>query len=222
MTDLGAFIVLAHGGALAAHDGVMLLLPTMPILLLATMFLAISLQRHGYLGRPDRTIDVSAAIATISSTLSLGAGAIHFAEIQEHIAYDMAFGVFFIGIAWFQALWALAYLRRPTRSLAAGAAFVNVAVLLLWLASRTVGLPYGPTPGVPEAVGALDLIATGFEVTLVSALLPVLWPQRFPQTREPLPYAKGWALTTFFVVVVALLTTAGLLGASEMPALTAQ
>ena len=57
------------------------------------------------------------------STLSLGAAAIHFAVIGEHIAEYALFGVFFALIGWFEALWAIAYVMRPTRRLA-GAAIV--------------------------------------------------------------------------------------------------
>ena len=49
----------------------------------------------------------------------------------------------------------------------------NAAVIFIWLASRTVGLPVGPEPWTREAITLPDLLATIFEggVVLLAALL---------------------------------------------------
>lgn len=39
-------------------------------------------------------------------------------------------------------------------------------MVLLWVASRTVGLPIGPSTWTPEPVGAIDTIASGDELAL--------------------------------------------------------
>jgi hypothetical protein len=41
------------------------------------------------------------------------------------------------------------------------AAAVSVGPLALWLASRTVGLPFGPEPGAAESIGLPDLAVEG-------------------------------------------------------------
>ena len=70
--------------------------------------------------------------------------------------------------------WAQAYLLRPTAPLGWLAVAVNLGVAATWAISRTVGLPIGATPGVPAEVGALDLLATAYEIALVVALLRVV------------------------------------------------
>ena len=44
----------------------------------------------------------------------------------------------------------------------------NGAMVAVWAVSRTTGLPVGPDPWMPEALGALDLLATGLEIVLIA------------------------------------------------------
>lgn len=44
----------------------------------------------------------------------------------------------------------------------------NGAMVAIWTVSRTTGLPVGPDPWMPEALGALDLLATGLEMVLIA------------------------------------------------------
>lgn len=114
------------------------------------------------------TIDFPAAALAV---LSLGAAAIHFAVMPEHFKEWWLFGLFFAGLGWFQALWSVGYLLVPVRPLAWLAIGINVATLLLWTWTRTLGLPFGPDPGVPEAVGIPDILAGILELSLVIGLL---------------------------------------------------
>ena len=50
-------------------------------------------------------------------------------------------------------------------------AALNAAVILLWLVSRTAGLPVGPEPWEAEAVGTADLLCSGLEVVLIALLV---------------------------------------------------
>ena len=43
----------------------------------------------------------------------------------------------------------------------------NAAVVLVWAVSRTAGLPIGPEVWHPEAISALDVVATALEAGLV-------------------------------------------------------
>jgi hypothetical protein len=108
--------------------------------------------------------------AVALATLSLGAAAIHFAVIGEHFSEYAPFGIFFSLIAWFEALWAVAYVARPTRQLAVGALVVNAATVMIWGWAHLFGLPFGPEPGHVEPTGIIDLMATLFEVVLVVGL----------------------------------------------------
>jgi hypothetical protein len=212
---LPLFAIFAH-----AHDsepvvgaGLMLLLPVLPILLLATIAVVSVASRRGLLGPSRRPIDVSAPLAMLSVALSVGAGGIHFAVIQEHLSEDIAAAVFFLALAWVQVIWAMAYLVRPNDGLRVIAIVVNAATVGVWIVSRTTGLPIGPEPWTPEAVGLADLLSTSFEVVLVALLTASLLPRLAAHfSGYSVPLEKAYVFATFSVVVVASLTGLALLG----------
>jgi hypothetical protein len=121
---------------------------------------------------------------------SLGAGAIHFAVTAEHLEESAMFGVFFLLLGAFQVMWALIMLR-PNRPVLALGAIVNLAVIGIWVLSRTAGLPVGPEAGEPEEAGVLDGMATALEALIVlgSAWLLARHAQRHPSrvARESAP-----------------------------------
>ena len=101
----------------------------------------------------------------------VGAAVIHVAVIPEHFEEWFAAGVFFIVLAAAEALGGAVMLSRvgdvpPTRWILAA---LTVGTIGLWIASRTVGLPFGPDPGMPEAVGVFDVVETlqGYYRTVV-------------------------------------------------------
>lgn len=212
--DLAHLVVFAHtGGAMLDHDGLMLLFATIPLILIATIVVAAALRNRGLLGPANRTVSVNATLAAVAAALSLGAAAIHFAVVEAHLEADLAFGVFFVAVAWFQVIWSQAYVLRPARAAAVVGALVNAGVVGVWLTSRIVGLPLGPTPWVAEPIGALDLFATGFEVALIGVLLPALTPRRWPSVSgERIAFERAFVLATFSVATVALLASFALLG----------
>ena len=105
------------------------------------------------------------------AALSLGAGAIHFAVAPEHFSEYWVFGVFFVGLGWFQLIWAVLYTIQPLRLLGVAAAVVNATTVGLWLWTRAVGVPIGPEAGRREPIGAPDLVATAFELAIVLGLV---------------------------------------------------
>ena len=110
-------------------------------------------------------------LLVVGAVSSFGAGAIHAFVVDEHLHESIAFGVFFILAAAFQVGWGLELVRRPTRRLLIAGAIVNSIVVLVWIASRTVGLPIGPEAGTPEAVGLADAVSTIFEAAIVAVAL---------------------------------------------------
>jgi hypothetical protein len=212
--DIRDVIVFAHGGgSLIDHDDLMFLFPMLPAMLVGTIVVAQMLQKRGLFGRPDRTVAMSATLAAVAATLSLGSAAIHFAVIKEHLEFDLAFGLFFIALGWFQVVWAQVYLLRPSAVLARIAAGVNLLVVAIWVISRTTGLPFGPQPWVPEAIGTLDVFASAFEVALVAVLLPAIAPRRWPSVvAQRMAFEKAFVLATFTVLTVTTLATVALLG----------
>lgn len=122
------------------------------------------------LSRPS----LSATPVGLLGVLSLGAAAIHFAVMPEHFAEWWAFGLFFGALGWFQAAWPLwLNTQRPRLAIIAGI-LINAATVALWVVSRTTGLPVGPEPWVPEAVGVADVVASALEVLLVAGLVATL------------------------------------------------
>jgi hypothetical protein len=108
----------------------------------------------------------TAALAAASA----GAGLVHALVCPEHFKEAWSFGAFFLVAAAAQVAWAWrAWWRGATRSLLLAAAVGNAAVVVLWLVTRTVGLPIGPEPGVAEGVGGADVLATALELYLVVA-----------------------------------------------------
>jgi hypothetical protein len=145
---------------------------------------------------------------------SLGAAIIHFAHGPEHIEELGALGLGFyvsgaLQVGW--ALLALAANRSAARSWLARAAFptgvaLNVAIILAWVVSRTVGLPAGEQPWTPEPVGLADGICALLEAGVVVGLLawhrnslrPALGGQRtFISMVTPLAMVSLIAMATF-------------------------
>ena len=204
--------VFAHAGlGLPHHASIMFLMPALPALLVATIVVGVALDKRGALGDAGRTIALHTPLAVIAAVLSLAAAGIHFAVISDHLEVDVSEGVFFFGIAWFQLVWAQVYLLRQSRSVAQVAVVVNVVVVAIWVVSRTVGLPIGATPWVPEPAGFADVLATSFEIGIIGLLLPTLFRERFSNAlNEQMPMQKAFVLTAFMVVAVGLLTAMAL------------
>jgi hypothetical protein len=112
-------------------------------------------------------------LRNVISLLSLGAGAIHFAVIQSHFEEYWLSGLFFAVVAWLQVLWAILIVANPTRLMALAGAAINGAVVVVWVLSRTAGIPFGPEAGTPEEAQFVDVVATSFEFLIVVGALAV-------------------------------------------------
>jgi FtsP/CotA-like multicopper oxidase with cupredoxin domain len=156
-------------------------------------------------GREARQVR-GGALLNLGALLTLGAAAIHFAVAPEHFQEYAPFGVFFVIAGSAQVLLAGALLSAPSRRLLAVAAFGTLGVVGLYLVSRTVGLPIGPRPGKPEAVGIPDVVCTFMEVLSV-LLFGVLAARRHRlRARRPVRLALA---TLPGVVLVSALAAAG-------------
>lgn len=108
----------------------------------------------------------------IACGLSWGAGLIHVKAAVDHLDEYVLYSVFFEVLAVLQLVWGVAIYRAPTRRLMVGGAAMSIGVVMLWVGSRTTGLPIGPDPWTPESVGVIDVLASADE--LVLALLVAL------------------------------------------------
>jgi hypothetical protein len=144
-----------------------------------------------------------AAVALLSGA----AGVIHASVIVEHFTESTLFGVFFAVAAAFQLLWAAAILTWPRRYLLGLGAIGNAVIVLIWLASRTVGLPVGPEPWTTEAPTLPDLMATTFECGVV---LLGGWLRSKPLPVEDVLIRRLDARFRVFAVVLLVVTLAAI------------
>lgn len=105
------------------------------------------------------------------------AAGIHASVVSEHLEEYWLYGAFFVAVAAFQGVWALAIVQCPTARVAMVGIVASVGVLLLWALSRTAGLPIGPEPWTAEAVGSLDVVSGLAEVAIVALALKITNPE---------------------------------------------
>jgi hypothetical protein len=108
----------------------------------------------------------------LACLFSIGAAVVHAVVCPEHFKEATLYGLFFLFAAAAQAGWAVLAWTHRRRWLLYAAAAGNTAVVALWAVTRINGVPLGPGRGEVEAIGALDVLATGCEVgVIVCALL---------------------------------------------------
>jgi hypothetical protein len=103
---------------------------------------------------------------------SVVAGAVHLSIIRDHFREAVLYGLFFLLLTVAQFGFAAWVIWRPGAGLFKAGAVASLAVVLLWLATRTTGIPLGPAAGETEPFGALDIVASAAE--LVTAALCLL------------------------------------------------
>lgn len=102
------------------------------------------------------------------------------AHVQEWWVY----GIFFFGAAAAQAIYGLVLLTRgiegwggwmAVRRVVYGTGIaMTLAIIALWIVTRTLGAPVGPEAFEPEGIGVLDLSSKAVEASLV-LVLARLW-----------------------------------------------
>ena len=155
---------------------------------------------------PEETTVPDGFFKNVLVAASLGAGAIHIWAAWAHSTVPRVL-IFFTVVATVQ-LWlaaAVVWVRSVPWSMLFGGAVVNAATAVVWVLSRTTGVPFQPEsmqsmdaimnralsePGVnrgamahEETFGLLDSAASALEVLVVVAVL-VLWMKRRSQVAE--------------------------------------
>ncbi len=115
--------------------------------------------------------------------LSLVTALVHLWVMPEHFEEWWGYGAFFLVAAAAQVLYAPLLLRWPNRAVLLAGIAGNLAIVVLYLLTRTVGIPlFGPEAGEVEGVGFADVCATtselGIGVALGAALLRETTPER--------------------------------------------
>jgi hypothetical protein len=102
---------------------------------------------------------------------SASAALIHVMAASHHFAEWWLFGTGFVVMAVVQLVTAIALERTRWRLAPLAAVVVNVPIVVLWVWSRTLGLPFGPEAGEPEAIGIADALCTVTELVIVGGAL---------------------------------------------------
>jgi len=136
--------------------------------------------------------------------LSAGAASIHFVVISEHFKEWWGLGAFFATVGMAQLGWALLAVIVPSRRLIALGAIGNLIIVVIWAASRTSGLPFGPTPWQAEPIGFADLVATSLEAAIVLGAISLIVRFEAFDSRRSKSAAAAWLVGGATVVVTAL------------------
>jgi hypothetical protein len=103
------------------------------------------------------------------------AAVIHAIVIPEHFEEDALFGWFFTVLTVAQLGLTAVVAYRPDHRTVRYVALGSAAVVVLWLMSRTSGIPLGPEPWEAESFGGLDIAATIAELITAIACAFQLW-----------------------------------------------
>jgi hypothetical protein len=133
---------------------------------------------------PGRGARPSRAYLVVIALTSVVAGAVHLTIIRQHFQESVLYGGFFLALTIVQFGFAAWVVWRPTPALLRAGALASVAVVLLWLATRTTGIPVGPGAGDVEPFGVPDAIASGAELVTALLCLPALYRWRRQDARS--------------------------------------
>jgi hypothetical protein len=153
---------------------------------------------------------LGAALRTVAMAAAVGSAVIHFALAPAHLDMRTAEGVFFFVVAWGQVAVAVALWRWRDRVEPWVAALaLNAGVTLVWLGSRTIGVP----DTHHTSVGFPDALAAALQVTVVAASLLSL---RASTASHPFPAVNPFAAGALGVAL------AGLVSVSVAPAFSGE
>jgi hypothetical protein len=111
--------------------------------------------------------------AFIAGNLSLLAGVVHVWAAPQHFLPWWGYGIFFVVVGVAQLILGLWLLRRPGRSIVLASLVLNAVVVIIYVLSRTWGIPLGPHAGMIQYPGILDMATLGAEIGLIFALTAI-------------------------------------------------
>jgi hypothetical protein len=109
------------------------------------------------------TLLLGSALATVSAGIDL-------AVAPERLAQWIGYGAFFFGAAAAQLALVVALATRPSPAIVQAGIWTTVGTMVMYLVSRTAGIPLGPDAGTVEGIDALGVTATVAEAALVVTL----------------------------------------------------
>jgi hypothetical protein len=161
--------------------------------------------------RPDRPYARQVQLLLVG--LLLGSAVVHTAVVPAHLSEWPVAGVFFMLLTAAEVAVARMVLMDVRRALLFAAA-VTLAPLLLWLYSRTAGLPFGPGAGQPEPVGLADSMVALLEFATLLLAVAVLRTQGWLRRPPASAHVRALAVAGILAVTVFGLGGAGLFGSA--------
>jgi hypothetical protein len=110
----------------------------------------------------------------LTAALSAGAGYVHLAYAESHFDAWWAYGAFFVAAGNLQLIYAALLVWRPRAWLPLAGIAGNLAIVVVYVLSRTNGIPIGPHARVVEDAGAVDWATTAAQVAVIAALTAML------------------------------------------------
>jgi hypothetical protein len=117
--------------------------------------------------QPETALRLRGSLALASASAAL----IHLMAASHHFCEWWLFGTGFVVMAVLQLASAIALERTGWRLTPAATVLINAPIVVLWVWSRTLGLPFGPEAGEAEAVGIADTLCTVTELVLIGGAL---------------------------------------------------
>lgn len=146
---------------------------------------------------------VRAALAA----LSVGAAVIHMIVAANHLGGPWQETAFFAAAALAQLVWAGAIAVSDARGVLITGLAGNVALVAVWLLSRTVGVPVGAHAGEVLSVGLTDVVSQLLHVLFIAGAGLLLARHR-ARARWPVPRALAGASLAVLLAVVPLTAAA--------------
>jgi hypothetical protein len=113
-------------------------------------------------------------VVLAAAALSLGAAWVHLAYTSSHWRDWWGYGMFFLAVGVYHGLFVAVLVRRAATPVLLAGIAGNLGVVLMYVLSRTRGVPAGPHTGVVERADTIDLATTAGEIVLVALLLALL------------------------------------------------
>ncbi len=126
-----------------------------------------------------------------AGALSICAGAVHGIVAPEHLEEWWGYGTFFLLSAMAQVIYGIIIIAQPwsydekghfrtdvarySRPVYLAGAGFNLFIVLLYLITRTIGVPFfGPEAGEIEPVSTISLVSKFIEIVLIGVLILLL------------------------------------------------
>ena len=117
---------------------------------------------------PTKEIEFAHLLSFVVALSAFAGGLIHFNVIGDHAEFEVvAAGFGLMGAMQWVFAWRI--LTRPSRGTLGLGGLLHAGIATLWIASRTIGVPFVDGALEPAAVGVADLAANIFSVVVVGA-----------------------------------------------------